>query len=68
MPREKELYRDNLERVIAKFPEREIIPLKDAADWLGIDQRALQRIKDTPAKRIGGRWYVVATALASWMS
>lgn len=66
--RTKELYYDNLERVTDQFPGQEMIPLKLAAEWLGIDQRALQRIKDTPAKRVGGRWYVTAVALARWMA
>lgn len=43
MPREKEAYRDNLERVISAFPGREIITLTDLSKWLKMDPRTVKR-------------------------
>lgn len=71
MPREKEQYRANLERVIAQFPGKEVIPAKEAAAWVFgelTDPRALYLRKDTPCKKIDGRWYTTAVALAKWLS
>jgi hypothetical protein len=68
MPLEKEDFRDNLQRVTEAFPAAELIPAKDAAGWLGISVRALYGVKSTPCKRVGGRYYVTAVALARWMS
>lgn len=65
--RDKEQFRDNLERIKEKF-SNEMIPLKEASEWLGIDQRAIQREKNTPARKIGGRWYVTQVSLARWMA
>lgn len=68
MPREKEMYRENLERVMEYWPTQEMVRMKDVAMWLGVDIRTLQRDKTFPAKKIGGRYFVSVTALASWMS
>lgn len=43
MPREKEGFRDNLVRLDEKFPDREIISLKDCARFLGIDTRTVKK-------------------------
>jgi hypothetical protein len=67
--RTKEMYYDNLERVITRFPNQELIPVKDAAAFLGgISPRSLYEAKNTPCKRVGGRWYITAVALARWLS
>jgi hypothetical protein len=69
MPREKEDFRDNLCRVTERFPDQELIPVKDAAAFLGgISPRRLYEVKNTPCKRVGGRWYITAVALARWLS
>ena len=39
MPREKECYRLNLERLDEIFPGREILKLCEVADFLGVDKR-----------------------------
>ena len=67
MPREKELYRDNLERVCERF-KSEMIPLKDAADFIGCDVRTLQSDRDFPVKKLGRKYYVSSVALARWLS
>jgi len=43
MPREREGFRDQLERLDAAFPGRELIRKAEIAGWLGIDKRALER-------------------------
>lgn len=67
MPKEKENYRDNLERICERF-KSELITLKEAAEFLGIDFRGLQTDKSFPIKKVGGRYYVTVVALARWLS
>lgn len=43
MAREKELYRDNLERLDRKFPDKEFLKLIDIAEYLGIDKRTVKK-------------------------
>lgn len=68
MPREKQDFRDNLDRVGAVFPNRELIPLKEVAEWLGMNQRLLQKLADFPVKKIQQRYYVPVVGLARWLS
>ena len=42
MAREKEAYRNNLERVLAAFPGQEIITQKELAAWLHMDSRTVK--------------------------
>ena len=44
MAREKEDFRDNLCRIDARFPEAELLNIKEAASWLGIDPRTVSKI------------------------
>lgn len=66
--RVKEDYYDNLDGIRKRFNDTELIPLRRAAEFLGVDYRCLQGSKDFPIKRIGGRYYITAVALARWMS
>lgn len=68
MPREKQDYQDNLNRVVMVFPNKEMIPLKDVAEWLGMNQRLLQKLNGFPVKKIQQRYYVPAVGLAKWLS
>ena len=43
MPREREGYRDLLERLDTAFPGRELIGKSEVAGWLGISKSTLQR-------------------------
>ena len=61
--REKEAFRDNLERIIEAFPGQEIIKTKQLARWLKMDPRTVE--KRFPVKP--GLGISVAT-LARWMS
>ena len=38
MPREKELFRDNLERLDAAFPNKEMLSQKEVSEFTGIGQ------------------------------
>lgn len=68
MAREKENYRENLRLIYEHFGDTQLIPIKKAAEYCGLDIRILQKTKDFPAKKIVGRYYVPAVALASWLS
>ena len=67
MALEKKDYRDNLERICEKF-KGELITLREAAEFLGIDFRGLQTDKTFPVKKVGGRYYITVVALAKWLS
>ena len=41
--REKELFRDNLERLDRKFPDKELLRQIDVAEYLGIDKRTVKK-------------------------
>ena len=43
MPREKESYRDNVERIMAAFPNKEVIKPTELANWLGLDVRTVYK-------------------------
>lgn len=71
MPSEKVNYRDQLARVLERFPDRELIPAKEAAEFVfgeGAHGRRLYELKTTPCKRIKSSWYVTPVALARWLS
>lgn len=44
MAREKECFRDNLERLDAKFPDKELLSMAEAERCLGIDRRTISKI------------------------
>jgi len=46
MPREKELYRDYIERLDEKFPNKEILTQKDCVEFLGIDKKTVKKHYD----------------------
>ncbi len=66
--RVKEDYYDNLQRISDKFGGVELIPIKQAAEYLGVDERTLKGSRDFPLKRVGRRFYVASVALARWIS
>jgi len=52
MSKEKEAYRDNLERIIEHYPNREILTYKQVSEYLGICERTVKKyFKD---KKFGG--------------
>ena len=44
MPREKESYRDNLERLDAVFPDKELLFATDVSRFLGVDTRTARKM------------------------
>ena len=69
MPRERELYRDNLVRISEQFPDHnELIPLKPVGAWLGVHPERLKADPDFPIKKITGRYFVSVVGLARWLS
>lgn len=43
MSREKECYRDNLQRIDEKFPDKELLNMKEVAAYLGVSRRTMTR-------------------------
>jgi hypothetical protein len=64
---EKRDYRDNLERISKRF-SGELISLPEVVGYLGCDKRTLMADKTFPSKKVGGRYFVTAVALAKWLS
>ena len=44
MPREKEAYRDNLERIIARYPDKELLTVKEVCVFLGRDYQTVKKL------------------------
>lgn len=69
MPREKEAYRDTLESLLRRFPDREAITVDEAAEILHMDRRILLADKNFPTVKVGERRYrIPLVRLARWMS
>lgn len=68
MAREKELFRDNLERVTQVFGDAELIPIQAVGKFLGCCYRTLQNQKEFPIKKVGNRIYTTKVGLAQWLS
>lgn len=43
-----------------------LIPLKDAALFLGVSAKAIKTDKSFPLKKLGGRYYVTRKELVRW--
>lgn len=52
MPREKEAYRDNLERLKNVYPDKELLNLKEVSTFCGVDVRTVKKILGTTDKYI----------------
>lgn len=68
MPREKELYRDNLERLRELYPDKEVLTMGETCKLLRLDRRTLLQDRKCPAKKIGGKYIVPIVKLANYMS
>ena len=70
MPREKEAYRDNLERIMDRFPGKEVLTLQDVGAFTGMGYRAIKS-SGIPFKAVGGKRpsYIISIAsFARWLS
>jgi hypothetical protein len=68
MPKEKELYRENLVRLDAAFPGKEMLTLKEAADYVGLWAGTLRDSKSFPKIKVNRNYMVPKTRLASWLA
>jgi hypothetical protein len=71
MSREKEGYREQLESLRQRFPDREAIDIKEAAKIIGVCDRTLMSNSAFPKKYANGRsgkYIVPLVGLARWMS
>lgn len=68
MPKEKEMYRENLRILTELFPGRVMISQIEAAKVLGVDVEALARSKTFPRIKLGGRYHVSLVNLANLLS
>lgn len=68
MSREKECFRDVLERLDTKFPGREAISLVEACKLLDVYRDTLLEDKTFPARKLSGKWIVPIVPLARWLA
>lgn len=68
MPREKELFRDNLVRLDEVFPNQELIKLADAAAFCGLSVCTARNDKKFPKQFVGKNLFVSKTKLASYLA
>lgn len=68
MPREKECFRDVLDRLTERFPGKEAIPLKEASELVDSCERILKEDKTFPTKKLGGKYIVPLVSLARWLA
>lgn len=66
MAREKELFRDNLERLDKRFPDRELLNVSTVSKYCRLSEERTKQM--FPFKKIGGRWYISKVKLASELS
>ena len=64
---EKKDFRDNLQRISDTF-KKELIPYLEVLEFLGCTRKQMDNDKSFPKKKVGGRFYVSAVALAKWLS
>ena len=65
---EKATFHAQLTALREKFPEGELICLKDAAQYVGIDYRTLQGDRTFPMKKMGRKYMVSVINLARWLA
>jgi len=68
MPKEKECFREQMERLETQFPCREAITLDEACKLLNFDRRTLLKDKAFPTRKLCGRWIVPKVLLARYLS
>ena len=67
MPREKEVFREQLARLSERYPGREMISLADACQVTGLYRRTLLKDKTFPRKKLGQVYRIPLVDLARWM-
>ena len=67
MPREREGYRDQLAQLYERFPNREVLYIKEVCDILNCHRRTVLGTKGFPMKKLGTKYMVSVSELARWM-
>lgn len=62
------VYNTNLELLQARFPEGQLLGLREVADYVGCDYRTLEARKDFPIVRMGKSPRVPRARLAKWLT
>lgn len=65
---EKATYHEQLTALREKFPEGELIGIRDAARYIGCDHRSLLADRSFPLKKIGQYYKVSIINLARWLA
>jgi len=68
MPREKPLFRANLERLRELYPDREVLTMSETCKLLRMDRRTILQDKNCPANKVCGKYIVPLAKLASFLS
>ena len=68
MSREKELYRENLELIREHFGDKQLLPVKEVAEYLGINVATVRKHFHKKLKKVGRCYYMSAAILASELS
>ena len=65
---EKATFHEELTALREKFPETELIGIRDAAKYIGCDYRSLLADRTFPLKKIGRHYKVSIINLARWLA
>ena len=68
MAREKQDFREQLDRLLQLYPGREMIEVREAARVVGCDYRTLVRDKAFPTRQLGTKIFVPLVGMARWMA
>jgi hypothetical protein len=69
MAREPDGYREQLEQLAEKFPDKEVLSIQEVCSILGCHRQTLLADKTFPAKQIAGKgkYIIPIVGLARWM-
>lgn len=68
MPREHEMFRDQLQSLREQFAGQEVLTMDQSCKLLGLDRDALIHDRDFSAKKVGKKYIIPIVSLARWMS
>lgn len=60
-------WRECAERISARFPDREMLSIEEAAQVVGCVKNTLLADGTFPKRRVGNRWKISISSLARWM-
>lgn len=66
--REKPDFREQLDRLMQRFPDREMIEVKEAAALIGCDPRTLIHDESFPTRQLCSKHVVPLVGMARWMA